>query len=120
MKLKGIALSIETVVLIVLAAIVVTVLLAFLMGVINPADNEIKFLQKQQRACGEIVQIDPQCGVNRDGNVDPRISEVVSDQLMAGNPPPCSDERPSCNPTGSGSDVLNCLRSCCRTFCGIN
>ena len=118
--LKGIALSIDTVVLVILAAVVVAVLLAFLMGTINPAKSEVDMLRVQNEACGEIASLDPRCGV-RSGSFDPNspVAKVVNDKLLSGNPNPCNVNRPSCTP-GSGSDrVLSCLNTCCKIFCQV-
>ena len=109
--MKGVSLSIETVILVILAAIVVAVLLAFLMGVINPADSEIKLLQKQNEACSGIAQIDPRCHF-----ANPTIAGIVNDKLLSGNNPPCNSERPNCNP-GTLNNIESCIQTCCRLYC---
>ncbi|MBI2584046.1 MAG: hypothetical protein HYW25_05235 [Candidatus Aenigmarchaeota archaeon] len=116
---KGISLSIETVVLVILAAVVIAVLLAFLWGAVNPAKNEVDLLRVQNEACSEISQVDLRCGLPDVDSND--IRGIVNEKLLKGNPAPCNPNRPSCTPNRGLSQnldpVASCIQTCCKIFC---
>ena len=111
MKRKGMSLPLETVVLLVLAAIVLAALLGFFRGAFAPAQTETQLTQTQLRVCQEIQQ--------RGCTTLDAISWAKTNLLDTGT---CNKGRPSCSPIAVGAvqgqtDQERCVRSCCALLC---
>lgn len=108
---KGISLPLETIVLLVLAAVVLAALLGFFRGVFGPTQTEVDLLQQQMNICTEIQQ--------KGCNTPDAIS--AADKLLGPNPI-CKTDRPACSPTkltptnnkdDCTDNVQCCIKSCC-------
>lgn len=109
---KGISLPIETVILLILAAVVLAALLGFFTGVVTPAQLRAGIIQKQSSLCTQIVTADVNCNAEQiSKNALPSVSGLPS-KLMSDV---CN--KPSDSPICSGGSVQDCIRNCCRTFC---
>ena len=98
---KGISLPLETVVLLILSAIVLGSLLSFFLGAFTPAQTGTELLRKQTTICQ---------GIASAGCLDAPVATQQKINEVCGRP-----ETPSC----SGSpDTQECVRTCCRIFCG--
>jgi hypothetical protein len=111
---KGIALPLETVVLLILAAVVLGAMLAFFLGIFTPTDLEQKRLRNQISICNEIFSKDPTCK-SQDAIA------IAENKLIRGENPDrleiCKTGISGCNPSGSKTPGENCIATCCRAFC---
>jgi len=111
--LKGISLPLETVVLLILAAIILAALLGFFLGTFTPAQSEADLVQQQLDKCQEIARL--RC------YTDEAKTAARTNLLTAtgGAKPLCRTDRPACSPTGpTGTQpVDNCIKNCCSVFC---
>lgn len=103
MAMKGVSLAIETIIFIILAVTVLSVLLLFFTTVGTPPQNAIELEQKRVTMCGEYIRIWPHCDQldNRFSNA--AILANVCGKLKAAN----------CDGTASS----NCFAECCKTYC---
>ena len=106
---KGMSLPIETVIILVLAAIVLAALLAFFLGVFNPGNQRVKTLGDLQSACFRYVSLDPDC--------DPAAANLETSEVytaistIAG-----TDDGKNFGCTSGGSKA-SIVASCCRVYC---
>lgn len=110
--MKGISLTLETVVMLILAAVVLAALLGFFLSAFTPANTEKDAVFAQSIACQKILAADPsgKCDPNKDG-----VAKVFNEELEK----VCNAKRPTCSDAGGGSKIQNCIRSCCRAFCPV-
>lgn len=102
--MKGISLAIETIIFVILAVIVLTVLLLFFTGTAGEAEDRIKLEQERTRLCEQYVQADRACN-------DPAALSGFGDRSKLGDT--CS----KLNIIGcSSSPELECVQRCC-IFC---
>jgi len=106
-KRKGMSLPLETVILLILAAVVLAALLAFFRSAFAPAQTESQAVQDQLRICQEIAQ-DGVCEASE-------ASKLLTS--TSGGAAVCRVERPSCSPGTSGDRNKNCVQSCCKIYC---
>ncbi|MFH0836558.1 MAG: hypothetical protein V1870_00345 [Candidatus Aenigmatarchaeota archaeon] len=126
-NMKGISLSMETVVLLILMVIVLAALLGFFTGIFNPAQTKIDMLRNKESLCLKYVSVDPGCGhakeiiEQKDSYKTGKYSEAYTAAYSIANN--------VCNkPTGDavcGTGIDNptgkpyeCLLSCCSIQCG--
>ena len=106
-KLKGMSLPLETVVLLILAAVVLAALLAFFLGTYTPAQSKVNILKQQNALCQQIFAADPQCRVGP-------LTQTFVTQLalkVCGQP----TDAPVCGTTSMQQQ--QCVNECCRIFC---
>ena len=106
MTMKGMALAIETIVVIVIAVLVLVALIAFFLGVFPGGQQQVELISRQTSLCSQYIREDPDCNSPDDvKNYDLKLelSDVCS-QLNH----PCS--------RGSSADAV-CVSNCCSTFC---
>ena len=96
---KGVSLSIETTIVIILAIIVLVVLLGFLFNVVPPAQTQLQAQATVTRLCGNYIREHPKCDV---ADVDQELSDACK---ILGH-----------KACGSLDDV-SCITTCCRDFC---
>ena len=106
-KLKGISLPLETVILLILAAIVLAALLGFFMGTFTPAISKTDIIKKQTSLCQQIFTADPRCQYA--GAVIPLANRLQSEVC---NKP---SDAPVC--VSKGADDPYCIKGCCSIFC---
>jgi hypothetical protein len=110
---KGVALPIETIVILVLAAIVLGALLAFFLGIFTPGTAQTNIVQKQLDLCRQYVRYDSYCNAIEDVGDDigkaGDIYRNITDQLCGKptNSPICR-----CEKTQSEN-----VKECCPMFC---
>ncbi|MBI4163128.1 MAG: hypothetical protein HY513_05580 [Candidatus Aenigmarchaeota archaeon] len=101
--MKGVAIAMETVIYLILAVTVLTVLLYFFTSQANPAQNRLELYRQQQDGCLAFAKQQKSCQ-----EIDfPQKAQLEKTCRQL-------SEFQSCTTGG-----LNCLRECCRTFCGI-
>ena len=108
--MKGVSLSIETIVILILAVIVLAAMLVFFSGTTNPAADTLRATRMQTESCAAYVRKDPDCtdiGIN---DVPPDVKQKIAEacNILQGY-----DECRGQPPTN-----IACVRSCCKTFCG--
>ena len=103
--MKGMAIAFETIIYLILAVMVLTVLLFFFTSQASPAQNEFQLLSDQREGCVAYAQQLPSCG----SEVFPLASKLrkACDGLKQFN---------SCK-AGIADDV--CFKECCRSYCRI-
>lgn len=112
---KGMSIATETIVMLVLAAVVLVSLLAFFGSTFTPAKGEAKKTFEQARWCGEYVRYDSDCsgGSDLSNRVDNNKFDEIDKELTAA----CK----SLGITGIFSkpnvDGVK-LYKCCESFCG--
>ncbi|MBI5133612.1 MAG: hypothetical protein HZA83_02765 [Thaumarchaeota archaeon] len=121
--MKGISLSIETIIILVLAITVLTVLLMFFTSTEAPVENKIKLLNEQRELCYKYVETDQKCagkdgkneapvtGVNVNLNIDKLLDTCnkLETQKCGKKGDTLSDDR----------EKLTCIQNCCRMYCGF-
>lgn len=102
--MKGISLSIETVIHLILAALALTVLLYFFTSTAGDAEDRVKLEKERTGLCEQYVQLDPACDeisvLNNFGKRS-RLGEVCENLNIVG----CSQ-----------TPDLTCIKRCC-IFC---
>lgn len=103
--MKGISMPIETVVTIVIAVIVLTVIVLFFSGQFNPSAGNINAQQRQATNCGVLVrETNGKCDrLSSDSSINDNIKQACMD--LKGYP--------KCQ---SGT-MEECLKDCCKTYC---
>jgi hypothetical protein len=96
--------AMETIVYIILAVTVLTVLLIFFTSQAGPAQNTLELLNQQRDGCIAYAQQDPSCG--NEGFPSAGKLEKACKSLKQFN---------ECD---SGS-TSSCFKACCRTFCRV-
>jgi len=106
---KGVSLSLETIVVLILAVLVLTVLLFFFSSQFYPAQTKIEQLNKQRDLCWQYVNNDPKCEGKGTGNTKEPVTTIVG-------------LREVCKELGykkcETSYSLVCVQECCAIFCG--
>ena len=115
--MKGVALPIETIVIISLAIIVLVALLMFFTGIFGPSAELVKLKSEQSTWCSSYHQSNPNCDEDgHNNNVGDDIKKALARictrlNSLEGGYPACiygEDE-----PAG-----LACAQECCKMFCG--
>ena len=110
--MKGVALPIETIIIISLAVIVLVALLFFFTGIFPPGAELVKLKQDQSIWCSSYHQNNPDC--DEDVVVDTTIQDKIADicyklNTKEGGYDKCEDP---------DVFVYECAIQCCRMFCG--
>ncbi|MDI6721521.1 MAG: hypothetical protein QMD85_03960 [Candidatus Aenigmarchaeota archaeon] len=106
---KGVSLAIETIVFIILAVLVLTILLYFFTSQSGPAQQQVDLQRQRNQYCGEVVYKVPDCDETK----------ITSDTELSGDPDKPYDKlKDVCDklnlcPSGGGS---KCAKDCC-IFC---
>src|SRR3989338_514541 len=125
--MKGISLSMETVVLLILMVIVLGALLAFFTSVFNPSQNKIEMLRNKESTCLKYVSVDPGC--NNAKSIAEEKEPFNAGKYIEAKSAMETISTTICNkPTGDpvcGAGITNpkdsrvsCLLSCCSIQCG--
>ncbi len=104
---KGVALATQTVVLLVLAAIVLGSILIFFMNIFNPQEKGFATVAEQTTLCQAQIRFDPKCktplpiptGTPQKGLID--VCKSLNYEKCQGSPTP-----------------ELCIQQCCANFCG--
>ncbi|MBI4895489.1 MAG: hypothetical protein HY831_03275 [Candidatus Aenigmarchaeota archaeon] len=59
--MKGISLALETVILLILMAVVLAALMAFFLGVFNPSKTQLDTIRDKESTCVQYISRDPGC-----------------------------------------------------------
>jgi len=119
--MKGVSLAIETIIVIILAVSVLTVMLFFFRSNFTPAETIVQLIAKQNNACSGYVFYDYDCDGTANSpltgnantefeNIKTRIAEAC-DGLNKQR-----GDYPSCAGASTGNA---CIKECCRSFCGF-
>jgi hypothetical protein len=100
--MKGISLTSQTVVLMILAAIVLASLVIFYMNASNPSQVGIANIAKQTNLCQQQVRFDPSCAEEMPD----------SDSLIK-----VCQELDYAKCQGDNIKNLECIQQCCENFC---
>jgi len=115
---KGLALPIETIIVIILAVTVLTVLVTFFLGVWGDKTKTIGDLEEQ--LTGDCLSLISKSGGNCNYQTMNSAAKTVADRIynkMSSST--TSLEICSCPDTGNREDdIKKCLSSCCATYCG--
>jgi hypothetical protein len=109
-KLKGMSLPLETVVLLILSAIVLAALLGFFLGAFTPSQTEADLTRQQVSVCQEIASA---------GCLGNPAETIATNKLVD---KVCKPDRSACQKPSGLSTVETakaCIRSCCRIFCPV-
>jgi len=110
--MKGIALAIETIVFIILAVTVLSVLLFFFTSTGGQAQHEFELQQQRQMYCGRYANIDTACEQSGfDKVVQHDVPLNAKDKILPNILDACSKLRIS--PQHCGSISLACVQACC-------
>ena len=108
--MKGVSLAIETIIILILAVSVLTVLLFFLRSQVGPAQDTATLLREQTSACSAYVGADPACTDATDATQESRTKLATACKGLyrqGGSYSACS----------GGSPTPECIKACCRSFC---
>jgi hypothetical protein len=107
--MKGVSLAIETIVYIILAVLVLTVLLYFFMSQATPGDERVRLERTRIEKCGEYARYDNKCNDISSTGVNPIVNSLSNDickKLTIRNCPGVGEE-----------EKKNCIRYCCAELC---
>lgn len=104
--MKGISIAMETIVYIILAVMVLTILLFFLTSQASPAQTMTELQNKRTQFCGRYTQYDSRCDRLDQVRDVPDMVTTVRELLTT-----CGKlEIPQC---GAGGNDQNCIQLCC-------
>lgn len=114
MSKRGMSLPVETVIILVIAAVVLGSVLMFFMGVFAPGSSSVDATRLQSSLCTQYFINNPTC--------DPATTSISSDAKTAATTALTELENKVCKPSigkqlgcsGTGAD---CLHSCCKIQC---
>ena len=113
--MKGVSIAIETIVYLILAITVLSVLLLFFLTQAGPAQDQYTLESKRQSACGAYVSVDFACnGVGGQPKTGPG---GVQNKVLTDIGTACSElnKRFSFAYKCDGAANLECIKSCCIT-----
>ena len=102
--MKGVAIALETIVYLILAVTVLTVLLYFFTSQANPAQNRLELLRQQQDGCLSFAKQQKSC----QDITFPQAAQLEKTCKAL-------NDFQSCRTGG----IDQCFRECCRAFCGL-
>ncbi len=114
--MKGISLAIETIIFIILAVTVLSVLLLFLTGTGGPAQDRVALESQRNIICGDYVRAAPLCDSDGSGSKIKGLDKLqdICKKLGTANPEgKTPEEKKPCD----GGDKAKCYAACCRLFC---
>jgi len=103
--MKGVSLAIETIIYLILAVTVLTILLYFFLSQASPVETEFELRQKQATLCGRYVNVDPKC--EGDGT-NPKGDAAVISELVK------TCEKLGIDPSYCPTQNLHCIQVCCN------
>lgn len=118
--MKGISLSLETIVLLILMTVVLGALILFFLGTFTPAQKKFDLIKQKESLCLQYIAKDSKCNpeaVKRDNEV--RYTSDLKPILQNLFTNVCN--KPSGDPVCSGGTDMptgSCLQSCCAIQCG--
>lgn len=105
MAIKGISLATQTIVLLIISAIILGSVLVFYMNTTNPSQKGFTDVAEQTMLCQKQVRYDPRCSTPLPtGTPYARLLEICTDFKYE-----------KCQPLTS---EVECIRQCCANFCG--
>ncbi|MFC2143446.1 hypothetical protein ACFLQN_03535 [Candidatus Aenigmatarchaeota archaeon] len=122
--MKGISLAIETIIVVILAVTVLTVMLFFFRSQTSPAQETLELINRQTSGCSGYIFYDYRCNNNIDTELradllESGILEKIAKScaglyIKEGSYPRCAGKA---TVSPANSDDLQCIQQCCRTFC---
>lgn len=117
--MRGITLAIETIIVVILAVSVLTILLFFFRSNYSDAETTVALINKQSTGCTGYIFYDPECDAQdiRNG-LDTEILDKIATACSGLNK--IRGDYASC----AGKTTLSlpgdaaCVQDCCRNFCG--
>jgi hypothetical protein len=130
--MKGMSLSLETIVLLVIMAIVLSALLMFFTGIFNPSKSKVDIMRNTQTYCMKYISYDSNCdsavitdvfkgqassilGTRRFEDAKQGLNGILDN--ICGQP----KNEPYCGQafTGKSAQVaISCIQQCCAGYCG--
>lgn len=104
--MKAVGLAIETIIVLILAVTVLSVLLYFFNYFYNPSQTKLDLMNKQKDLCVQYVRIDKTCEEMIDSSELADIVDKIRDVCSKLDYGECK----------AGSDV-ECVKACCKMFC---
>ncbi|MCX6815229.1 MAG: hypothetical protein NT120_00055 [Candidatus Aenigmarchaeota archaeon] len=105
--MKGVSIAIETIIYLIIAIMVMTVLIFFFMSQATPVENTFQWTQDQTRLCGQYLKLDSVCAGDGSGGLKPGTDTLVSTLVGV-----CAKlNTKDCLP--GGLNKLNCIQNCC-------
>ncbi len=104
--MKGVSIALETIIYIILAVMVLTVLLFFFTSQASPAQNRVELENKRAQLCGKYIQYDNRCDQISRAQSDPIGVDVATDLLSV-----CS--KLDVRRCGAGGNDQDCIQYCC-------
>ncbi len=126
-KSKGISLSLETIVLLILMAIVLGALLLFFNNIFNPASLRVNAIKDKESLCLQYVSVDSGCAHAKEiaEETDPykggKYTQAKSAlESIAGKVcgQPSNDAVCGAGISNPKDSRVQCLQSCCAIYCG--
>lgn len=119
-KLKGISLALETVILLILMAVVLAALMAFFLGVFNPAKSNLDSIREKESICVQYISRDPGCEHVKDiaQKTPPYDKYTDANSAIERLKTLCksSSENPPCGTTEC-TQAITVVPACCASFC---
>ncbi|MBI3190711.1 hypothetical protein HYZ41_03330 [archaeon] len=106
--MKGVSIALETVVYIILAVIVLTVLLYFLTSQAGPAQVSVNDERTRTTLCGKYVYYDYSCTDSSKVEKDVPNPTILNELTVI-----CKKLESACNTF----EQQKCIQRCCRLFC---
>ena len=104
--MKGISLSIETVIVMIIAAVVLAVLVLYFKGTVFQGKSQIDAEGERAKACADYMKLDKNC----DGKADDSASSGLLDPARKRIVEICNQlNYPECKP----NDNSGCIHKCC-------
>ena len=107
---KGVAIAVETIIYIILAVIVMTVLLIFFTGQAGPAQNRFQLETTRNNICGEYVSHNSACSATGHGEA---AGLVVGDKMTKLGDTCAQLSVAGCSRNTAAS--ATCVKNCCLT-----
>ncbi len=104
---KGMSLTIETMIVIILAVLVLAVLVFFFMNFFGGGESEVARQVKQKDNCLAYARTNPKCSNTLNSRVSSTVKTALEDVCKKMSFPEC--ENPPLN--------IPCVRQCCKEYC---
>ncbi|MBI4170133.1 MAG: hypothetical protein HY514_00420 [Candidatus Aenigmarchaeota archaeon] len=115
--MKGVSLAIETIIFIILAVTVLSVLLLFLTGTGGPAQDRVALESNRNIICGDYVRAVPLCDNDGSGSKIKDLNKLKDICIKLGAANPQGKTPAAKDPCGQSGQVEECYAACCRLFC---
>ncbi|GEM_PF-2181549 len=122
--MKGMSLALETVILLILMAVVLAALMSFFLGVFNPAKSQLDNIKNKESFCVQYISKDPGCAHAHDikdgttapysdgtkyGSAKTAITELEKICKSTPDNPPCG--------TKTCDQAKDLVKACCPSYC---